>query len=173
MDLSIKKLLDDYFSKEQVQDTLRDIGETTSGNKDELIRRLRENWESHNRDIYELLDFTDIEYLEMICNDYNLNGTSGEAGSLKRRIKKVKLLGLGKKPTAKVDRSHDSLVPKTKVSSMVDDSDYKPKKSNVKTKTDNEKSPKFALYIKNHLIGFILSVVAGVVVVVISGLFLK
>jgi len=59
MGLSIKKLLDDYFSKEQVQDALRDIGEPTSGNKDELVQRVRNNWESHNRDIYELLDFTD------------------------------------------------------------------------------------------------------------------
>jgi len=55
MGLSVKKLLDDYFSREQIQDALRDIGELTSGNKDELVQRLRNNWESHNRGIYELL----------------------------------------------------------------------------------------------------------------------
>jgi len=37
MGLSVKKMLDDYFSKEQVQDALRDIGERTSGNKEDLI----------------------------------------------------------------------------------------------------------------------------------------
>jgi hypothetical protein len=40
MTLSIKKLLTDYFSKEQVQDALREIGESTSGTKDELMNRL-------------------------------------------------------------------------------------------------------------------------------------
>jgi len=53
MDLSIKKLLNDYFSKEQLRDTLREIGEPASGNKDRLARRLRDHWEYHNRDIYD------------------------------------------------------------------------------------------------------------------------
>ena len=70
MGLSVKKLLDDYFSREQIQDALRDIGELTSGNKDELVQRLRNNWESHNRGIYELLDFTDKDSLQMICYYY-------------------------------------------------------------------------------------------------------
>jgi len=105
----VKKLLDDYFSREQVQDALRDIGESTSGNKDELVQQVRDNWESHNRDIYELLDFTDKESLEMICYYYNLDATPAKHDVLKRRIKKANLLGSsGKpKPTAHVNRSHD------------------------------------------------------------------
>ena len=43
MELLVKKLLDEYFSKEQVRDALRDIGEPASGNKDRLARRLRDN----------------------------------------------------------------------------------------------------------------------------------
>ena len=114
MGLSVKKLLDDYFRADQVQDALRDIGETTSGTKDELVQRLRNNWESHNRDIYKLLDFTDKDSLEMICYYYNLDATTAKHDVLKRRIKKANLLGSGKKPTAHVDRSHDSLIPKNK-----------------------------------------------------------
>jgi len=116
MGLSVKKLLDDYFSNEQRQDALRDIGEPTSGSKDELVQRLHNNWESHNRDIYELLDFTDEETLEEICYYYNLDATPADHGVLKRRIKKANLLGSGGKPIAQVDRSHDSFItkPKTK-----------------------------------------------------------
>ena len=116
MGLSVKKLLDDYFSKEQVQDALGDIGEPTSGTKDELVRRLLNNWESHNRDIYKLLDFTDKDSLQMICYFYALDATSAKHDVLMRRIKKANLLGSGSKPkpTAQVSRSHDSLIPKNK-----------------------------------------------------------
>ena len=64
MSLPGKKLLNDYFSKEQVREALRDVGEPASGNKDRLARRLRDNWESNDRDIYKLLDFTDVNSLE-------------------------------------------------------------------------------------------------------------
>lgn len=116
MGLSVKKLLDDYFSKEQVQDALGDIGEPTSGIKNELVRRLLNNWESHNRDIYKLLDFTDKDSLQMICYFYALDATSAKHDVLMRRIKKANLLGSGSKlkPTAQVSRSHDSLIPKNK-----------------------------------------------------------
>jgi len=140
MGLSVKKLLDDYFRADQVQDALRDIGETTSGTKDELVQRLRNNWESHNRDIYELLDFTDKDSLEMICYYYNLDATTAKHDVLKRRIKKANLLGSGKKPTAHVDRSHDSFITKPKTSSMVDDSRFYSKKPKIK-KEDNSETP--------------------------------
>ncbi|MGI9566584.1 MAG: hypothetical protein ACR2LL_06175 [Nitrosopumilus sp.] len=78
MKLSVKKLLDDYFSKEQIRDALRELGDPASGNKDRLARRLRDNWESHNRDIYELLNFTDVDSLEMICHHYKLDATFKE-----------------------------------------------------------------------------------------------
>jgi len=105
MGLSVKKLLDDYFRADEVQDVLRDIGESTSGNKDELVQRVRNNWESHNRDIYELLDFIDKTSLQQICYYYNLNSTTANHNILKRRIKNAKLLGSGSKPTSKVDDS--------------------------------------------------------------------
>ena len=98
MGLSVKKLLDDYFSKEQVQDALGDIGEPTSGTKNELVRWLLNNWESHNRDIYELLDYTDKDSLQMICYFYALDATSAKHDVLMRRIKKANLLGSGSKP---------------------------------------------------------------------------
>ena len=128
MGLSIKKLLDDYFGIDQVQDVLRDIGESTSGNKDELVQRVRNNWESHNRDIYELLDFTDKDYLQMICYHYNLDTTTAKHDVLKRRIKKANLLGSGKKPTAHVSNQ----------SSMVDDSRFYSKKPKIRKEEDSE-----------------------------------
>ena len=114
MGLSVKKLLDDYFRTDEIQDALRDIGESASGTKDELVQRIRNNWESHNRDIYELLDFIDKTSLQQICYYYNLDATMAKHDVLKRRIKKANLLGSGKKPTAHVNRSHDSLIPKNK-----------------------------------------------------------
>ena len=113
----MKKLLDDYFSKEQVQDSLGDIGEPSSGSKDELIRRLLNNWKSHNRDIYDLLDFTDKTSLQMICYYYGLEAYPTSNSTFKRRIKKAKLLGSDSKPkpTAHVNRSHDSLVNEPKI----------------------------------------------------------
>jgi len=111
----MKKLLDDYFRTDEVQDALRDIGEPTFGTKDELIQRVRNNWESYNRDIYKLLDFIDKNSLQQICYYYNLDATPAKHDVLKRRIKKANLLGSGKRPTAQVSRSHDSLVNRPKI----------------------------------------------------------
>ncbi len=130
MGLSVKKLLDDYFGIDQVQDVLGDIGESTSGNKDELVQRVRDNWESHNRDIYELLDFTDKDYLRMICYHYNLDATSAKHDVLKRRIKKANLLGSGGKPKPTAHVSNPS--------SMVDDSRFYSKKPTIKKEEDSE-----------------------------------
>lgn len=116
MGLDVKKLLCEYFSKEEVQDALRDIGEPTTGTKEELVEELSKNWKSHNRDKYELLDFTEEDVLQDICDHYNLDDTTADPGVFKRRIKKANLLGYGgkPKPTAQVSRSHDSLIPKNK-----------------------------------------------------------
>jgi len=140
MGLSMKKLLDDYFRADEVQDVLRDIGESTSGNKDELVQRVRDNWESHNRDIYGLLDFIDKTSLQQICYYYNLDATPAKHDVLKRRIKKANLLGSGgkPKPTAHVDRSHDSFITKPKPSSMVDDSRFYSKKPKIKTENNSQ-----------------------------------
>ena len=130
MGLSVKKLLCEYFSKDDVQDALRDIGEPISGTKEELCDELVKNWESFNRDKYELLDFTDEETLQQICHYYNLDATPADHGVLKRRIKKANLLGRsGKpKPTAQVSNP----------SSMVDDSPFYSEKPKIKTEDDSQ-----------------------------------
>ncbi len=138
MGLSVKKLLDEYFSKEDVQDALRDIGESTSGTKDQLVQRLRNNWESHNRDIYELLDFTEEDSLHMICYHYRLDPTPAKHDVLKRRMKKANLLGSGGKPIAQVDRSHDSFITKPKPSSIVDEILSFSKKPNIKADDNSQ-----------------------------------
>jgi len=131
MGLSVKKLLDDYFRADEVQDALRDIGESTSGNKDEFVQRVRDNWESHNRDIYGLLDFIDEISLQQILYYYNLDSTPAKHDVLKRRIKKANLLGSGKRPTAQVSNT----------SSMVDDSRFYSKKPKIKKEEDSETPP--------------------------------
>ncbi len=130
MGLSMKKLLDDYFRTDEIQDALRDIGEPTSGTKDELVQRVRTNWESYNRDISELLGFIDKTSLQQICYHYNLDATPANHDVLKRRIKKANLLGSGKRPTAHVSNQ----------SSMVDDSRFYSKKPRIKTE-ENSQTP--------------------------------
>ena len=157
MGLSVKKLLDDYFRADQVQDALRDIGETTSGTKDELVQRLRNNWESHNRDIYELLDFTDKDSLEMICYYYNLDATPAKHDVLKRRIKKADLLGHSDKPKpiAHVDRSHDSFITKPKIKTE-DNSQNPPVQINIGSITHS----------KGGQIGIVLTII-GIAITII------
>ncbi|PBO85440.1 MAG: hypothetical protein COA77_03675 [Thaumarchaeota archaeon] len=92
MSLSVGKLLLEYLNKEEVQDALRDIGEPISGTKDELVHRLKNTWNFHNRDRYELLDFADDDSLQMICYHYNLDPTPANNGTYIRRIKKAGLL---------------------------------------------------------------------------------
>lgn len=93
MGLSVKKLLLEYFSKEQVQDALRDIGEITSGTKEDLVDVLTASWKSYNRDNYELLYFLDKTGLQMICYHYNLDASPTNEDTYIRRIKKANLLG--------------------------------------------------------------------------------
>ena len=142
MGLDVKKLLCEYFSKEEVQDALEEIGEPITGTKEDLVEELSKNWESHNRNKYDLLDFTEEDTLQDICSHYNLDDTPANHDVLKRRIKKADLLGrIGKpKPTAHVDRSHDSLIPESKPSSMVDDSEFYSKKPKTKTEAKSEPS---------------------------------
>jgi len=128
MGLSMKKLLEDYFRTDEIQDALRDIGEPTSGTKDELVQRVRTNWESYNRDISELLGFIDKTSLQQICYHYNLDATPANHDILKRRIKKANLLGSGKRPTAHVSNQ----------SSMVDDSRFYSKKPKTKKEENSQ-----------------------------------
>lgn len=90
--LSIKKLLTEYFSKEQVQDALRDIGESITGTKEELVNNLAIKWKTYNRDNYDLLEFIDEPELQMICYYYNLDASDTSEETYRRRIKKAKLL---------------------------------------------------------------------------------
>lgn len=89
--LSVKKLLYEYFSVEDLKDALDDIGEVISGNKDELVNRLSTKWKSHDRDYYDLFDFLGPDVLQMICYHYSLDATKASHGTLKKRIRKAKL----------------------------------------------------------------------------------
>ena len=69
-----------------------------------------------------------------------MNATFKEKDALKGKIEQANLLVLDKKPAAIVDRSHDSPVPKTKVSSKVNDRKPHSKKPKTKSKVDDSKS---------------------------------
>ncbi len=96
MGLRARVLLERYFSVEDIKNALYDIGETVSGNKSQLIRRLMANWEAHNRDLYGLLDFVDVQTLRIICMDYGLDHR-GDRNTLSRRIRRADLLINAKK----------------------------------------------------------------------------
>ena len=57
MGISVEKFLSKYFSPKQLKEALSDIGIPVGVTKKERIGRIVENWRSHNRYWYELLDF--------------------------------------------------------------------------------------------------------------------
>ena len=107
----------------------------------------------------------------MICYYYNLDATPAKQDVLKRRIKKANLLGSGKRPTAQVDRSHDSLIPKSKPSSMVDDSRFYSKKPKIKSENNSQVTDVYfhigsITHSKGGKIGIALGI-AGIIVTII------
>jgi hypothetical protein len=91
MGLSVRKLLETYFDKYDLQDVLDKIDEKVSGNNNELINRIIKNWEQHGYDNYELFEFLERPVLARICEAYRLD-SQGSKDVLIRRIKKEKLL---------------------------------------------------------------------------------
>src|SRR5438105_701703 len=91
MGLTIRKLLDVYFEKWQIQNALDAINEQVSGNKDELINRIIEEWEQHGKNKYDLLNFIERSILARICASYDL-ASRGNKHDLIKRIKKSLLL---------------------------------------------------------------------------------
>jgi len=159
MGLPLEKLLGEYFTKEEVQDALRDIGEPTTGTKEELVGDLIYNWHSHNRDKYDLLDFIEKEILRDICYNYNLDATEGSHATLKRRIEKANLLGNGSKPKKK--------------SSMVNNSRFYSKKPEIKA-VDNSQTPDVHFHIgtithsKGGKLGIALTVIGIAVSIIVA-----
>ncbi|MGI0016443.1 MAG: hypothetical protein ACREBU_23730, partial [Nitrososphaera sp.] len=87
MAISVKRLLEDYFYVEDLQDALDDIGESISGTKPELIKLLLGSWFEKNRTLKDLLDFLPDEALSDLCQDFNIDPI-GEHDTLIRRILK-------------------------------------------------------------------------------------
>jgi len=85
--ISVKRLLEDYFYAEDLQDALGDIGEPISGTKSELIKRLLGSWFEKNRTLRDLLDFLPDVALADLCQDFNID-PNGERATLIRRIMK-------------------------------------------------------------------------------------
>lgn len=84
-------LLQRYFYLDEVKSALDDIGEPTSGSKSQLISRLIRTWESHNRGVYGLLDYLDVQTLRILCKDYGLD-YRGDRAALLQTIRQADLL---------------------------------------------------------------------------------
>lgn len=102
MGITLSKFLNDYFGVDELKMALSDIGELTTGQKNVLIKRLIAQWEPHNRDKYDLLEYLDEDYLSDLCIDYNIDA-DGDENLLRRRIKKAKLLDDSPRPSSMVD----------------------------------------------------------------------
>ena len=98
MALNLRKFLDKYFSREDLQDALESISEPYSASKNELISRLIENWISYRRKWSDILDYADDDAIEDICDDYGLDSI-GDRDLLIRRIKRAGILDKEKSST--------------------------------------------------------------------------
>ncbi|MGI0047508.1 MAG: hypothetical protein ACREBB_10045 [Nitrosotalea sp.] len=130
----------EYFAKEQVQDALRDIGEPTTDTKEGLVNNLAANWQSYNRDNYELLDFLDGDALQMICYHYNLDASDATEDTYIRRIRKAELLeGSSSK---KITRTETPRPPASEFSRPQISDDYPESPPRKNFHEDDDKSPK-------------------------------
>jgi len=92
MAISTSDFLQKYFGVPELQDALGDLMESTTGNKNELVKRLTTEWAKY-RDVYNLLDFLDEDQLLVICYHFYIEFGSTSHGALKNRIKKAEILG--------------------------------------------------------------------------------
>ncbi len=107
MGLSVNVLLQRYFYVDEVKAALSDIGESSSGNKPQLVNRLVASWQAHNRNFYELFDYLDTQTLRVISEDYGLDH-HGDRSTLLRRIRRADLLVINKKTNAESEADSDS-----------------------------------------------------------------
>lgn len=73
MGISPKKFLDRYFTSEQLKEPLDDIGLSVGGTKKERIERIVENWTTHHRNWYDLLEFLDWGKLSKVCDEFGIS----------------------------------------------------------------------------------------------------
>ena len=102
MGLSVRTLLLRYFYLDEVKAALTDIGESTTGSKSQLAARLIATWESHNRDVYDVFEFLDVQTLRIICKDYGIDHI-GDRITLLRRIRRSNLLATPKNSGVRIE----------------------------------------------------------------------
>jgi hypothetical protein len=107
LSLSIRNLLECYYSVDDLKFALDLIGEPVSGTKTMLIDRMLDTWTHHRRNLKDLLEVLEIEQLEYMCQDYNLDD-AGNKSILIKRILKSNIIDAFEKtrvPSSRVDRS--------------------------------------------------------------------
>lgn len=87
MGISVKKLLDYYFTVEDLKNALYDIGEPLSGNKDALINRITQTWKDHNRNLRDLLGYMPPDALDAFCQFYKIDDSGTDEAVIRRIVK--------------------------------------------------------------------------------------
>lgn len=143
MGISPKDFLNRYFSPDQLKEALLNIGAPVGRTKKERIQRIIDNWQSYNRDWYELLGFLDWGTLAKICDDFGIpyNDYNTEE-TLCNKIEDERVLDFRKETMRKVE-----------------------KKSTIDTE---EKTDSYAEILKHLKRGTKLTIIGIIVAIVIS-----
>ena len=111
MGIPVEDFLYRYFNPDQLKEILFDIGIPVGRTKKERIDRILENWQSHNRDWYELLEYLDWSTLSQICDDFNiLYSDYAKEDTLRNKIEDEWVLDFRKKTNVEhLKKSDDSI----------------------------------------------------------------
>lgn len=134
MTISVKRLLDSYYSVDDLKDALADIGEPMTGTKDVLINRIILEWPEHNMDLKDLLEYMAPDALEAFCQFYKLDD-SGTDETLIRRVVKSNVVEPFPKSRTRASETNDF------PSSRVETSQMKSKRPDQITPKPVETSP--------------------------------
>ena len=104
MGIRVEKFLEKYYSNDQLKDVLDAIGLALGGNKKELIDRIIYNWDSYNRDWYELPHYLDWDKLSLICDDFSIPYSDyAKKETLCNKIEENRVLDFRKKDPNQVE----------------------------------------------------------------------
>jgi hypothetical protein len=85
--IAVKRLLDSYFTTDDLKNALYDIGEPVTESKDTLINRLIQVWPEHKKGLKDLLGYLSPQALVAMCQFYKLDDTGNEEALIKRIVK--------------------------------------------------------------------------------------
>lgn len=116
MGISPKDFLNRYFNSKQLKKPLEGIGLPFGSTKKERVNRILENWISHHRNWYGLLDHLDWNKLAKICDDFNIRYSGYEReDTLRNKIEDAMVLDFRKETLKKVKTLPTQNLSKNKI----------------------------------------------------------